>query len=360
MVRNVTGVELAGSTGQPPVMSIALDGCEAPLLVCDDAGNVLGATAPGLALMARLRVELDPLPAPLARALWRDLVALELGQAIHWHADTDRMYPDATVSCSRHRLGDDWLLILREWSADQAEAAQQPQAQTRRFERLDRIVAAAAHDLRTPLSSIIFGVDVLARHQALLAHERTSEIIGDVRTASLRLRETVDCLLDYMSGGPAAALGASIEQVLLRVQSLLRPHLRTTSHEVQVRVERDARVAGNLLMLEQIFVSLVVQLLDSAQRPSKLLTTAWVDGRRAHVVLEREDLAAHVDSLAPDAGSFGREVNVGLDYAAARDAVHAIGGELRLVRWGDATSFHVYLPIHLAGAARARSVEEEP
>jgi signal transduction histidine kinase len=167
-------------------------------------------------------MNLETLPAHLAPELWDVIVGQDIGEPAQWRPSGDR---DFMLSSTRYPLeGSGWMLLLNEISQKQSELAYRLHQQ--RLETLGRVVATAVHDLRAPLSSIVFGLDVLARRPVRPDRVRTRSIIRDVRAASFRLRETIDCLLDFVRLGPPVSAEVSIRQVLARLQSLLRPQLR--------------------------------------------------------------------------------------------------------------------------------------
>jgi signal transduction histidine kinase len=324
------------------ISSIRLERCAAALLVCDVAGNVLGGTPSALDLLERLSVPLEPLPAPLPAAVWSALTASELGQEAEWRPEAR---PELILGCMRHPLDNHWLMILHEVSARQNELASR--IHDRRLAALGRVVATAVHDLRTPLSSIVFGVDVLARHDGALSQERTREIISDVRAASFCLRETIDLLLNFLRFGPHVASAVSIEQVLSRMQSLLRPQLRMSPHELEVHVEQDARVSGNLLALEQIFVNLVINSLEAATRPTKVRVSTAIEGERLCVLVADNGpgIASEQRERVFDPLFSTKAHGIGLGLSSALESARSLGGDVKLVRWIGGATFAVYLPI---------------
>jgi signal transduction histidine kinase len=342
MLRHLVCSEFVSTLLPVTVSSVALQHCSAALLVCDSSGRVLGATPSAHQLLSSAGVDLTALPLPLAAETWSALSAAAPGEETHWRPDTG---PELVISCVRHHLGDGWLLILSEVSAKQSELASR--LHDRRLASLGRVVATAVHDLRAPLSSIVFGVDVLARDASALSQERAREIISDVRAASFCLRETIDLLLNFLRLGPHTATAVSIDQVLSRMQSLLRPQLRMSPHELEVHVSEDVRVAGNLPTLEQIFVNLVVNSLEAAARPTKVCVSTCVEGERLCVLVEDNGpgIPAEQRKRVFDPMFSTKEQGIGLGLTSARESARSVGGDLELVRWTNGASFAVYLPI---------------
>jgi signal transduction histidine kinase len=343
-VTQVSGVheQQLGSRRAASVATISLERTSAALIVCDVEGRVLGGSRAGRDLIARAGIDLQNLPAPLTAAFWALLLSHQVGESVQWRPGAER---EVTLSCARHHLGDDWLLILNEASLQQSQLAYRLHQQ--RLESLGRVVAAAVHDLRAPLSSIVFGIDVLARRASHLSNERGREIIQDVRTAAFCLRETIDCLLDYLRLGPPVPSAVSIQNVLLRTQSLLRPQLRMGPHELALVVDHAVSVRGNLITIEQIFVNLVINSLEAAVGPTKVQISTSVAGSRLRVLVEDDGpgIRAEQRHLVFEPMFTTKQNGVGLGLTSARDAARAVGGDVELVGWVGGTAFAVLLPI---------------
>ncbi len=326
----------------PLITTLALDRVEAPLLVCDESGIVVGASEPGKALLGRAGTSLAALPTALPRELW-ELVATQTDRdVVQWRPAGER---DFMLGCTRFRAGSEWLLILNDISQQQSALASRLHQQ--RLETLGRVVANVVHDLRAPLSSIVFGIDVLACRAGELSADRAREIVSDVRTASFCLRETIDCLLDFLRLGPPAPSEVSIKNVLGRTQSLLRPQLRLGPHELVVSVDHDVLVSGNLLTIEQIFVNLVVNSLEAATAPTTVRLSTSLQDHRLRVLVEDNGpgIRAEHRHLVFEPMFTTKEHGVGLGLTAARESARSVGGDIQLVRWTGGTAFAVYLPM---------------
>lgn len=335
--------QFVGTQAPTGVNVIALDRVDGALLICDEDGLVLGGSPRARELLARSGMNTDVLPAPLARDFWNVIMAHDSSETVQWRPGGDR---DFLLSCTRcHIDEDDWLLIISEISQKQSEVAYRLHHQ--RLETLGRVVATAVHDLRAPLSSIVFGIDVLAQRVGELSTDRTREIVKDVRAASFSLRETIDCLLDFLRLGPPAPSQVSIKKVLSRTQSLLRPQLRMGPHELIVVVDSDVLVSGNLLTIEQIFVNLVVNSLEAAEGPTTVHVTTSVEDDRLRVLVEDSGPGIRPDHrhLVFEPMFTTKQQGLGLGLTSAREAARGVGGDLQLVRWTDGTTFAVLLPM---------------
>ena len=334
---------LAGLGRATKVSTIALDRLGGAVLVCNDKGWVLGGSPTGKELLARMGIYVESLPVPLAPDLWNVIASQDPGEEAQWRPAVDAKL---MLGCTRYTLGEDWLVVMSEISQKQSALAHRLHHQ--RLESLGRVLAAAVHDLRAPLSSIVFGSDLLAQRADELSPERTREIVSDVRAAAFCLRESIDCLLDFVRLGPPLPSAVSIQQVLSRMQSLLRPQLRAGSHALTVDLdEEDVQVAGNLLTIEQIFVNLVINSLEAKQGPTTVRVTTGVDGQNLHVLVEDDGPGIRADHrhLVFEPMFTTKEHGVGLGLTSARESARSMGGDIELVRWAAGTAFVVILPI---------------
>src|SRR6185503_1469201 len=178
------------------------------------------------------------------------------------------------LGLTRYRLGHDgWLLVMSEISEKHRALSQRLHQQ--RLEAVGRLVAATAHDLRSPLASIVFSSDVVATRYREHLPDAAHETLVDIQTAASRLRATIDCLLDYVRLGPPVQTTVSLSSVLVRVASLLRPLFRNGSHSLVTAIAEDADlVIGNSLAIEQIVVNLVVNSVEAAEAPITVRVTS--------------------------------------------------------------------------------------
>jgi len=339
------------------VASIDLAHVGGAFAVCDREGRVVGGSPNGMELLTRMGVNLATLPAPIAPELWSRLGSYGVGEAIQWRATASANASsdgdaDLLLGCTRYRSGNDaWLLVMREISEKQNTLAQRFHKE--RLESLGRLVATTVHDLRAPLSSVIFGIDVLATRANDLPAERMTEIVSDVRTAAFHLRSTIDCLMDFVRLGPPQPGEVSIKQVCARLQSLARPQLRTGPHELVVNLPEDHLVRGNPLAMEQILINLIVNSIEAATQPITISISASVEDFWLRVLVEdngpgiRPEDRLHVFSPMFTTKTEG----VGLGLTSARELARSLRGDVLLTRWTDGAAFAVLLPLSTAVSA---------
>lgn len=323
--------------------TIALSEVGGTLAVCDPEGRIVGCSPSAWVLLSRLGVAVDVLPAPLPIILWQLIVSREVGEAVQWRSSGEETL---LLGCTRYRLGESrWLLIMSEISQKQSLLAQRLHQQ--RLEALGRLVATTAHDLRSPLSAVVFNSDVLAARIEHLPPERVREMADDIKTAAIRLRGTIDCLLDYVRIGPPVPAEVSLREILTRTQSLLRPLARAGGHQLVDATSTDAdRLLGNPIAIEQIFVNLVLNAFEAARAPTTVKVTSSKQGSMVSVLVEDDGpgIPPEIRLQVFDPFFTTKRDGTGIGLSASREAARAAGGDIQLVRWSGGAAFCVLLP----------------
>ena len=335
---------------------LQLDDIGAPIAVLDNAARVLEATPSASALFARFQLATQ-LPAALPPELARELSTAPYGVPIVWRP---RAELDAVLGCTRYQLGADRrLLLMREITEQQRALAQRLHQQ--RLQETGRLAALMAHDLRSPLSSIVYNVDLLHNRSVDLASPNARELLRETQIAADQMRRTIAGMLDFVRLGPPVTGAQSLREIFGRVSSLLRPVFRAGSHELTTALHDDCvRVRGNPLTVEQIFVNLLVNATEAADRPVHI-----------HIVSEHVAAAGHarrpwraVDDMvririSDDGPGIPPELaasvfepfvtskphGTGLGLTIAREAAQSLGGHLSLEDRAPGCTVAVVLPI---------------
>jgi signal transduction histidine kinase len=334
------------------IPTIELKDVGGAIATCDPDGRLTGCSPTGQDLLGRLGVSFDALHAMLPLDLWRLLQATDVGVAVQWRSSGAG---HLLLGCSRYALGaNGWLLVMSEIGQKQSLLANRLHRQ--RLEALGRLVATTAHDLRSPLSSIVFNSDVLASRIDELPPERVREAVADIKTASARLASTIDCLLDYVRLGPPQASEVSMKEILARMYRLLRPRLHAGGHKLVhvARPEHD-RVVANPLCVEQVFVNLVLNSIEAARGPVTVRVSSTLEGDILRTLVEDDGpgIPAEYRLQVFDPFFSTKPDGTGIGLSAAREAARAAGGDVQLVRWTGGAAFAVLLPASQATAEGA-------
>src|SRR5262249_15325205 len=155
-----------------------------------------------------------------------ELAATPVGAPIVWRP---RAEIDAVLGCTRYELGaTQQLLLMREITEQQRALSQRLHQQ--RLEATGRLAAMMAHDLRSPLSSIVYNVDPGQTRE--LARAQARELLHEPHLAADQMRRTIAALLDFVRLGPPVTATQSLREIFDRVSSLLRPVFRAGGHEL--------------------------------------------------------------------------------------------------------------------------------
>ncbi len=181
-----------------------------------------------------------------------------------------------------------------------------------------------------------------------LSPELARDTLCDIRAAADRLRGTIEIMLDYVRLGPPAWTESSLESILTKVASLLRPLFRPRSHRLTIDVDKDnGLVRGNALAIEQIFVNLIVNAIEAASDPITVTVTAARPRRDLLRVLVEDDGPGIADEHRErvfDPFFTTKDAGTGLGLSSAREAAREAGGDIELVRTRPGAAFAVLLP----------------
>jgi signal transduction histidine kinase len=220
-----------------------------------------------------------------------------------------------------------------------------------------RIVAELAHEIGTPLHSVMGHLELLredlppsARSSAV---ERRLRVIESQLT---RLREIITQLLDLTRGAPQPAVAVDVNDVVSETVELVRP----AAEKARLALTVDAagglpRLLARPSELQQVVLNLLTNALDATPAGGAIRVATRADG--GHVEVEVTDTGCgipEVDLKRVFEPFFttkepGRGTGLGLFISA--QIVHAQGGRID-VHSEDArgSTFRVLLPVETGGA----------
>lgn len=210
-------------------------------------------------------------------SLARSCESARLGEPFEWRLP---QAPDRIIMCTRYAYGADANVVLLRAAGSRPNVLSQRLHQ-QRLETTGRLVAMIAHDLRVPLSAIVFNADVAYERE--LSDEELALTLADIRTAAARMRQSIDGLLDFARLGGTKTTAVELKSVISRVESLLRPQVRDGSHQLRVDVPPNAGwVRCNSLVVEQVLVNLLMNAMEaSAKAVTVSVTTERVPANQA-------------------------------------------------------------------------------
>jgi PAS domain S-box-containing protein len=122
----------------------------------------------------------------------------------------------------------------------------------------DRFIANAAHELRTPMTTLVGFVQVLTKNRDRMTEKQMESALSAMSRSSQRLTVLVNNLLD-ISKLQAGALQLRLEPVEVNeiFQRVIEANPPPPGHKLDVETSGDLRVSSDALRLEQVLVNLV-------------------------------------------------------------------------------------------------------
>lgn len=306
-----------------------MDLIDAPLAICSQDGAIEKATLMAQGLLGRL-TSCDGIPSQIPEALWRELQLAPLGEAVQWRPSLNSK---DLLGCTCYRAGPGFLLVMKEISGQQANLARKLHRQ--RLETTGRLAASVAHELRNAVTSIVYCADFLRvagdRADRKEVNETTSEIIEACDSLSL----TVDSLLQHARVGPSASSTLALATIIGRAERFVRAIHSDANCQLLVTVDSGAQwIRGYALSMEQIFVNLLLNAIESSKTPVTVQVHAQLSSAcevvQIHVHDDGPGISADVASSIFAPFYTTRVEGTGLGLSNAREAAEAMGGGLLL------------------------------
>lgn len=323
------------------------DGTERATLLCEAGGDVVLATPDAVSMLARAGIAAQAGQPLLPLAVWRELVTGPVGEPREWSTGT------ALLAVRRYPAEEGrTILIFQEIFSGRKNLVQRLHQQ--RTEAISALVANIAHDVRNPLSAMLFNLESLS--QCACESPDIRESIQGIRDATGTLCRIVDGLVDFAALSPSRE-GIPIGRVLNRLKSLLRGVLRAGNHTLEVTVDPAIDcIRIHPLMLEQVLASLVMNALDANPTGTAVSLRAAPD--RHFVRIEVENRGAPIPSWVEtrlfEPFFSTKPEGMGLGLATAREALRSAGGDVWLVPTTGGVRFDVTVP---AGEADRAEME---
>jgi signal transduction histidine kinase len=238
----------------------------------------------------------------------------------------------------------------------------------RRFERereermaeLDGFAGRVAHDLKAPLTAIVFGIGTLKKDGGTVLSEASRTALAREGAAVERMTALIDDLLAFARAGgkPDARASAGLEAILSGVHATLKPLLEAHRARLSVEVEKGLAVGASPGVVASILQNLVrngvLYLGDSETRE----VTVSAHARGSSAVIEVSDTGPGIpDDLRRrlfrpfERGDSGVDGH-GLGLATVKRLVQGHGGQVELLSSATrGSTFRVTLRLALPAEA---------
>lgn len=301
-----------------------------PMLLCDvgtlrvlaaneAAAKLHGATPErmeGTTLFELRRVS-EPTSVLLKRSVGHDVA---LGFGYHVRQDGTTLPVQLTVHPSELCGKPVWLCVLK--SLEELLTSREGEQERRLLKAVGRVAGSFGHDINNPLSvTLSFSGLVSSR---LSTDSPALHDLAEIRGAAERATQLTKQLLTLCSKGPSSPKPLSLNQVVKRLENLLRPMLNDET-ELVLDLSPDLDlVVADVAQVEQLLVQLLAESRGSGRPATLRIETRNVEleaerGSERHVLL-RVTLGGH---LTPEVAALTPFVEAGsawLESEGARGA----------------------------------------
>jgi signal transduction histidine kinase len=316
---------------------------------------------PGDGVAERIRDRHRKLPFPLSIVLPISWGKLRFGVLFLRFADPNVVVSDEAMAlCQVIALGaaialssaQQYEVLVAEARKKEHEADELREALRLRIE----LLSSAAHDLRTPLHSLVGYLDLLDEEAYGPLAPKQHETVGHLLRNISSLLEIVDTLIDHSrlerGAVPLAIASGEISQLLEELRLTIEPLTRGRPIRVEIRTDGAIGLfATDWLKLKRILVNLLHNALKFTERGTISLLVSIVGSSISFVVADTGCGIAEAD-LPEIFNPFYRgnptraEGTGGLGLSIVKRYVEILGGRISVSsRVGEGTRFLVNLPV---------------
>ena len=316
----------------------------------DPEGIARALAAIGLAVDRRFPsylLSLEPRP---ARLVTQRLLTLVQSELLRSWSDAS---PNAPLRLLRHLKA---LEDVRD-ALDQ-DVSEQFGAQLGGANGLDFLVQIV-HDLRSPLTSILFLAETLMQQRSGPVNERQQRQLGLIYSAAFGLSSLTSDTIELSRGGDQLAddrpAPVSLAELLESVCDIVRPIAAEKGLAVDVKLPTTDLRLGHALALRRVLLNLTTNALKFTERGSVEIVAAEQSATRVRFFVRDTGPGINPEALSSLYHPFRRSAKAGrylfsgtgLGLALTRRLVRAMGSELGLETrpgWGTQFWFDLELP----------------
>ncbi|WP_251449131.1 sensor histidine kinase [Vermiculatibacterium agrestimuris] len=241
-----------------------------------------------------------------------------------------------------------------ELSAVRARLLLQQSELKREAQRQQELIAFLAHDLKTPLTSVLGYLELLWDEPGLTEEQRV-KYTGIALNKARRLEELVGEFFDINTMELALTKRESVQLSFLLEQLAdeFYPLFASRSLTCQPEVEPDLVVEGDGDRLARVFDNVLRNAVSYSAPGGPVLLSARREGKSAVVTIANDGLEIPEKELTNifqkfyrlDAARSTRTGGAGLGLAIAKEIVELHGGDIRAESTGERTAFVITLPL---------------
>lgn len=247
-----------------------------------------------------------------------------------------------------------WLQLRRRCRALEEEMEEVRQATQTQQERQKDLVAFLAHDLKTPLTSVVGYLTILASRPDLTAQERgryTDVALGKAQRLETLLGEFFDISRMELRTEPERREEVGLSLLLEQLTDEFYPLLESKSLTLETDIQERLVTVGDPDKLARVFDNLLRNAVSYSPAGTTIRLTARGEGKRAVVRVENQGQGIPEGELSNifqrfyrlDAARSSATGGAGLGLAIAKEIVESHGGSIAAESTGDTVVFQVTL-----------------
>lgn len=211
-------------------------------------------------------------------------------------------------------------------------------ASQRAVELRDDFIAAASHELKTPVTSLKVYTQVLERQALRRGETQTTAQLGKMNAQIDRLTLLIGDLLDIskIEGGKLTLEARPVDLNAVVGEAVEGVQLTTPVHRIAVEGSTTRFVIGDRERLGQVVTNLLTNAIKYSPKADRVLIRLWEDERAAHVEVEDFGIGIdheHVDQIferfyrvsSPDEKTFP---GLGIGLYISHEIVRRHGGTM--------------------------------
>lgn len=248
-----------------------------------------------------------------------------------------------------------WRRVDRELKAVRDELEIQREAARQEQKRKKDLVAFLAHDLKTPLTSVVGYLTLLSDKPGLYPAEReryTAVALEKARRLESLLEEFFDISRMELHQDRDKRETVQLTLLLEQITDEFYPLLENKGLKLEADIAPGLAAVGDADKLARVFDNVLRNAVSYSHEGGTIRLTASLEEGRVHIRIANRGLGIPEKELSNiferfyrlDAARSTRTGGAGLGLAIAKEIVDSHGGSIAAESTGEDTVFHIVLP----------------